>query len=294
MKRRTFLSMMLPAAAFITGCGYKPFYFIQMADTQLGMIAGGEDGNEFSAETEILETVIARINSMQPRPAFVVVCGDLTNLPGHEKQIAEYKRLTGLLHRSIPCYNVSGNHDFVGEPPPSHEGLARYRETYGPDWYTFSMNGWRFMVLNSTLMKTPESVKEDEYAQIEWMESELAKKSGRNRYGTIIFMHHPFFDNHIDEDDGYHSITKARRRGYLDEFVKGDVKAVFSGHRHTTIPERSYETIRLINTNAICKSFDNNPGLRVEKLYEGTINDEFFRFDELPETIEVYNVKSKI
>ncbi|GAI34440.1 unnamed protein product, partial [marine sediment metagenome] len=41
MKRRAFLSMTLPAAAFLSGCGFKPFYFIQMADTQLGMIAGG-------------------------------------------------------------------------------------------------------------------------------------------------------------------------------------------------------------------------------------------------------------
>ena len=287
MKRRAFLSMTIPAAAFLSGCGFKPFYFIQMADTQLGMIAGGEDGNDFSKETEILESVFSRINSMNPRPAFVVVCGDLTNLPGHEKQIAEYKRLTGLLHRSIPCYDVSGNHDFLGEPPPSHEGLSRYRETYGPDWYMFSQSGWKFMVLNSMLMKTPESVKEDEFAHIEWMENEFAQRNSKNRHGTIVFMHHPFFDNTIDEEDGYHSITKARRSGYLDEFVKGDVKAVFSGHRHTTIPERAYQNIRLINTNAICNSFDNTPGLRVVKLYEGTVSAEFYRVDELPEKVEM-------
>ena len=151
----------------------------------------------------------------------------------------------------------------------------------------FSQSGWKFMVLNSTLMKTPESVKEDENKQIEWMETEFAQRNSKNRYGTIVFMHHPFFDNHIEEDDGYHSITKARREGYLKEFVKGDVKAVFSGHRHTTIPERAFQNIRLINTNAICNSFDNNPGLRVVKLYEGTVSDEFYRIDELPDKVEL-------
>ena len=286
MKRRSFLSMIIPAAAVISGCGNKPFYFVQIADTQIGMIAGGKDGNEFSQETGMIETVVKQINRMNPKPAFVVVCGDMTNLPAHESQIAEYKRLMGQLHSSIPYYNVSGNHDFLGDPPPSHEGIARYRDIYGPDWYTFYKGGWKFMVLNSTLMKTPESVREEENKQIEWMENEFTEISGKNRFGTVVFMHHPFFDNHIDEEDGYHAIPQTHRKGYLDEFVKGNVKAVFSGHRHTTIPERAYENIRLINTNAVCNSFDNKPGLRIVKLYEGSLEHEFYAYDELPEKVE--------
>ena len=289
MKRRAFLSMMLPAAAAagLYGCGFKPFYFIQIADTQIGMIAGGEDGNEFTQETTIMENVISRINKMRPRPAFVVVCGDMTNIPAHEKQVAEYKRLMGLLDRSIPFYTVSGNHDFLGNQGPSHEGIAVYRKIYGPDWYSFTKGGWKFMVLNSTLMKTPDFIMEDEAAQGDWMEAEFADISKKNRYGTIVFMHHPFFDNSIDEEDGYHAITQVSRELYLEEFVKGNVRAAFSGHRHTTIPERAYKTVRLINTNAICNSFDNNPGLRVVKLYEGTLKDEFYHRDAIPERVEL-------
>ena len=287
MKRRTFLAMALPVSAYLAGCGTKPFYFIQMADTQLGMINGGEDGNGFSEETVIIEQVFSRINAMKPRPAFVTVCGDLTNTPGHDKQVAEYKRLVGLLDKKITVYNVSGNHDIIGTPGPSHEGLAGYRETFGPDWYTFNRGGWKFLVLNSTLMKTPESCKEEEYAQMEWMKKELDPYADSTVTGTIVFMHHPFFDNDIDEEDGYHSITKARRSFYLDIFAKGGVKAVFSGHRHTTIPERSYGDIRLINTNAICNSFDDTPGLRIVKLAGGVIEEEFVGRESIPESVDV-------
>ena len=94
--------MALPVSAYLAGCGTKPFYFIQMADTQLGMISGGEDGNDFTEETDILDKVFSHINTMKPRPAFVAICGDLTNTPGHDKQIAEYKRLTGILKKILP------------------------------------------------------------------------------------------------------------------------------------------------------------------------------------------------
>ena len=282
MKRRAFISLVLPAAAALSGCGYRPFYFIQMADTQLGMMGGGKDGNDFSQETAILESVISRINSMKPRPSFIVVCGDMTNIPAHEKQVAEYKRLMGLLHRSTRYYNVPGNHDLLGDPPPSHEGIAVYRKLYGPDWYSFTKGGWRFMVMNSTLMKSPESCLEEEAAQTEWMDTEFAGESKAYRYGTIVFMHHPFFDNNIDEEDGYHAMTPARRAPYLDTFVKGNVKAVFSGHRHTTIPEHIYSTIKLINTNAICNSFDNKPGFRLVRMYENHFEEEFIHRDDIP------------
>jgi len=283
MKRRHFLGMILPAV-MAAGCGYRPFHFIQLADTQLGMINGGADGNEFSKETEMLEKVLSQINRIQPKPAFAVVCGDLTNLPAHMKQIAEYKRLMGLLNSAIPYYNVSGNHDFTGNP--NTVNLDFYRKTFGPDWYSFEVSGWNFVVLNSTLMKFPEGCQNEADKQFNWLKTTLADARS-HMLGTIVFMHHPFFDNTIDEEDGYHAITRTSRRLYLDLFAENNVKAVFSGHRHTTIPERSYSTVRLINTNAVCNSFDSHPGLRVVKVLKNSIHHEFYPYDKLPVTVSM-------
>jgi len=282
MKRRSFLSL-IPLGALFAGCGFKPFHFIQMADTQLGMIERSEDGNSFAAETRMVERVVAQINVMEPPPAFVVVCGDLTNLPAHEGQIAEYKRLMGLLKPSIPYRNVSGNHDFTGNPNPGN--LAFYRATFGPDRYYFDLRGRRFVVLNSTLMKFADECRDEADSQVAWLEETLAGAAEMD--GTIVFMHHPFFDVDIDEDDGYHSITRADRRFYLDLFAENNVEAVFSGHRHTTIPEHDYRGVALVNTNAVCNSFDGNAGLRVVKVTKEGLRHVFYPWDGLPGRVDL-------
>jgi serine/threonine-protein phosphatase CPPED1 len=282
MKRRSFLSLIIPAALF-GGCAFRPFHFIQMADTQLGFIDGGKDGNNFAPETEMLEMVMSEINRMDPAPDFVTVCGDMTNSAGHPGQIAEYKRLMGLLRPAIACYQVSGNHDFKGMP--TRNNLALYAEIYGPDRYMFERNGIRFIVLNSSIIHEAKDCREEAEEQWKWLSDTFAPFHGSSAKGIIVFMHHPFFDRDIDEEDGYHAIPRESRRKYLDLFYEHGVKAVFSGHRHTTIPESSYRGIRLINTNAICKSFDNHPGLRVVRVLTDGLHDEFYPYDQLPEKI---------
>jgi len=207
----------------------------------------------------------------------------MTNLPGHMAQIAEYKRLMNLLDPSISCHNVSGNHDFSGNPNPNN--IAFYRETYGPDWYSFDMHEWRFVVLNSTLMKFPEGAPDEAGNQLEWTRKVL----GEARYfrGAVVFMHHPFFDNDVEEDDGYHSITKKDRKPWLDLFADNNVHAVYSGHRHTTIPEHEWLGMRLVNTNAICNSFDNKPSLRVVNMFKDRVTDTIYPRDALPKTLNL-------
>ena len=286
MIRRTFLSTSLAVpAALLAGCGTRPFHFIQMADTQLGMIAGG-DGSDFSAETAIMEDVVARINGMRPVPAFVAVCGDLTNLPEHPAQVEEYKRLMAIVRDDTPVYNISGNHDFTGNPPPSREGIEAYREMYGRDWYSFVRNGWLFISLNSTLIKTPDAVEDIDQEQKVWLQNELDNVKSGSYQGAAVFMHHPFFDNDIDEEDGYHSISKARRREFLDMFADAGVDAVFSGHRHTTIPVHEYGGVKLINTNAICNSFDDSPGLRIVRCSVEGLEQVFCHREEIPVDLE--------
>lgn len=282
MKRRAFLSLIIPAAVF-GGCALRPFYFILMADTQLGFIDGGKDGNTFTVETEMLEKVMSEINRMEPAPAFVTVCGDMTNSAGHKGQIAEYKRLIGLFHPAIACYQVSGNHDFKGKP--TRENRELYTKTYGPDRYWFERNGVRFIVLNSTIIHEAKDCPEEAEAQWVWLKDVLAADRGAGKKGKVVFMHHPFFERAIDEEDGYYAIPGESRRKYLDLFAEYGVYAVFSGHRHSTIPENSYRGIRLINTNAVCKSFDDNPGLRVVRVLPDGLHHEFYPYDRLPEKV---------
>jgi hypothetical protein len=41
------------------------------------------------------------------------------------------------------------------------------------------------------------------------------------------------------------------------------------------VPEKTYRSVRLVNTNGLCRSFDNNPGLRVVRVAADRIEHEF-------------------
>jgi hypothetical protein len=208
------------------------------------------------------------------------VCGDLTQTPFHDKHIAEFKRLIGLLHPSIPFHPVSGNHEFAGKP--TGENITRYLKIYGPDRYFFDSNGARFIILNSTLMLMAEQCPEEAEAQWNWLKKTL-ESSGRSGTPELaVFMHHPFSESESDEKNASPSGAGRLGRKYLDLFADSGVKAVFSGHLHRTIPERTYRGIRLINSNAVCKSNDGNPGLRVVRVLRDGLHAEYYPYDKLP------------
>ena len=106
-------------------------FFIQMADPQLGMFAlfSGLTDDEieerrrrginarkapakitgFADETRLFTQAIEAANRL--KPAFVVVCGDMTNDPDDEAQLAEVMRIGHLLDRNIPLHWRAGNPD---------------------------------------------------------------------------------------------------------------------------------------------------------------------------------------
>src|SRR5436190_8138880 len=114
------------AAAALGVQNSAEFFFVQLADPQLGAATGDKD---FLQETSNFEFAVANINRI--KPAFVVICGDLINKTGDPVQTAEYRRITALIDKSVPVYAVPGNHDVGNTPTP--ETLAYYREQFGAD-----------------------------------------------------------------------------------------------------------------------------------------------------------------
>ena len=64
----------------------EAFFFVQAADTQLGMIDMWGDGSGVGSqypniiwdrEIELCRQTVDLLNRMKPRPAFFIVCGDL-------------------------------------------------------------------------------------------------------------------------------------------------------------------------------------------------------------------------
>jgi serine/threonine-protein phosphatase CPPED1 len=218
--RTAILSLFLSAAAF----AQSPFFFIQTSDPQFGMFA--EDKN-FTQETANWEFVIANANRL--KPAFIVVCGDLTNKTGDTAEIAEYKRINAKLNPAIHLYSVAGNHDVGNEP--TADSLAAFRRNHGKDYYAFDEGPVHGIVLDSNLMKTPGPLAAEAAAQEKFLEAELVKAQSAGKM-PVIFQHHPYFLERPDEPEQYFNLPLDTRARILKLFHKYGVRYVFAGHYH--------------------------------------------------------------
>jgi serine/threonine-protein phosphatase CPPED1 len=214
-------AILLPATAE----SQQPWFFAVLADPQFGMYA--KDRN-FVQETANFEFVIANLNRLHPR--FVVICGDLVNRTGDPAEIAEYKRVLQELNPSIPVYNVAGNHDVGNVPTPAT--LDMYHTAIGRDYYTFSAGEIFGVVLDSNLIRSPESDPDAARRQEEWLEKTLASAKSSPNLQIVVFQHIPYFTDTSDEVEGYYNIPQPARRKYLDLLEKAGVKYVFAGHYH--------------------------------------------------------------
>ena len=263
-------------------------YFIQMADTQLGMseyslpfllLGATWNDDQFETDARLFAAAIRHANEL--KPAFVIICGDLVNRVGHAGQIAEFKRIAATLDSSIPLHVVAGNHDVENEP--TETTLRDYRKTFGPDRYAFKEGGVYGIVLNSQIIDAPENVPEEAERQLTWTRSELARarKAGANH--IIVFLHQSFFLESPDEEDEYFNISRGERRPYLDLFKEAGVEAVMAGHFH----RNAYGvdgTLEMITTGPVGRPMGDDPsGFRIVEVGEDAIRHEYFSLHSLPE-----------
>lgn len=281
------------------------FYFVQMADPQFGMFASISELTDveiqdrrkrglfmrkapkkltgFKDETSLYTKAIEATNRINP--AFVVMCGDMVNNADNQDEIDELFRVTSLLNKNIPIHWVSGNHD-VGEAP-TKASLERYRLRFGPDKFSFDVDTCHFVVLNSSVCFNPVHVPEEWEATVQFLKQDLtnAKRGGCD--SIIIFTHHPLFEEHADEDDGYFVIPRDRRRVLLEILHDYDASAVFAGHMH----RNNYAVdgnLQMVVTGAVGYPLGEDPsGLRIVKIYGNQLTHQYYPMDDIPYIIEL-------
>uniref|UniRef100_A0A3P9LVX9 Calcineurin-like phosphoesterase domain containing 1 n=1 Tax=Oryzias latipes TaxID=8090 RepID=A0A3P9LVX9_ORYLA len=122
-KQRTFSGLTRDAEHRWTG----PFYFIQAADPQLGLMKAWKDGNcdgggdEWTEEVELTKQAVEAVNRLRPKPRFMVLCGDLVHsMPGVKAVFS------GHYHR-----NAGGCHDGLDMVVSSAIGCQLGEDTHG-------------------------------------------------------------------------------------------------------------------------------------------------------------------
>jgi 3',5'-cyclic AMP phosphodiesterase CpdA len=253
----------------------EPFFFIQLTDPQLGFFSGNKDLDQ---EVANLEFAVASVNRL--RPAFVIVTGDMINRPGDASQIAEYKRVIAKVDPAIPVYHLAGNHEITNTPTP--ETIKAYADSFGPDRYTFEYEGLFAIVLNSTIIHTPDMVEKEMDEQTLWLKQQLEIAKEKDSQHIVIFAHHPWFIKSVGEADEYFNIPAESRIQYLKLFKEYGVKYLFCGHYHRNTVGRD-QGFESVITGPVGKPFStDHSGLCIAVVREDVIEHTYHSFGKLP------------
>lgn len=178
---------------------------------------------------------LAEIAALDPAPEFVVHLGDIVHpmpgLPVFGEAARRFKEIAAAI--KVPLHLVPGNHD-VGDKAldwmPADivcsEYVARYRETFGKDYYAFDCGRLRGIVVDAQLLN---SGLPEETEQRAWLEAEFAAASERRLF---VFIHYPPYVLEENERSTYDNIDQPARAWLLGLMARYGVEAMFAGHVH--------------------------------------------------------------
>eukprot|EP00928_Gymnodinium_smaydae_P049039 TRINITY_DN32878_c0_g1_i1.p1 TRINITY_DN32878_c0_g1~~TRINITY_DN32878_c0_g1_i1.p1 ORF type:complete len:387 (-),score=37.53 TRINITY_DN32878_c0_g1_i1:199-1203(-) len=239
----------------------KPFFFFQLADTQLGMESSFTKKPGWKTELELMKRAVEEINRL--KPAFVIICGDLIDeWPSDEKgrtadeqrraeQERDFKYAASLIDAEIPLMCLCGNHD-IGNRPNSIT-VRKYTESFGDDYFSFWCHGTKCLVLNSQLWKDDTDAQDLRAGMDAWLATELQPKEGGSSHASeaassnstessdtdrgtcdrmLAFSHIAPFLHDPSEPDGYFNLPIELRQNLLAQMASAGVVSWFCGHYH--------------------------------------------------------------
>jgi predicted phosphodiesterase len=151
---------------------------------------------------------------------FVVITGDITQ-NGKREDLECFINFVKELKdkKGIPCYPVLGNHDIY------FNNWDNWRDRIGSSCYRIGASG-----SGATLFILDSANASFGLRQLDWLERELEKTSGR----IFLFTHANFFVKDLGFA-GMEQFTGVRERTRIISLLAGRAEAVFSGHLHKRV-----------------------------------------------------------
>ena len=259
----------------ITPGSFAQFTFVDMSDLHISNIPfQNSDTN-----AQYFRSAIREFAGLSPKPAFVVVSGDVSNV-GNEPPDGMYPTMTGYLFpptltnpgigdyfidsaRTIPIYFTPGNHEYwiaPTTPQVSNDTLKYYTKYITPDRdYAITTDIAVMVVVRSghnaspSVVPNPDDIEGSGLSddQITYLRDILLLNSAKRK---IIVFHHPAvnaigtnsdgtpFTGHIS-DTADNSIISNRTR-FLNICDSNHVDLVLNGHEHqNVVANRQGDTI---------------------------------------------------
>jgi Icc protein len=191
--------------------------FVHLTDLHISA-PEANDTTLMSDTTATLDTIIAAIQAIEPRPEFVVVSGDLTN----RGDVASYRLLKEMMAGvDVPVVYALGNHD---TRPGFYEGmLGRSDSSEAPYCHDQLIAGVHLIVLDSSVRgRIGGALSPDQFT---FLEGALARHADTPK---IVVVHHaPALD-----EGNWETLTSADTER-LAAMLKGrNVAGILTGHIH--------------------------------------------------------------
>ncbi len=201
--------------------------WVQISDTHI--VQKGED-----VERENwLKEAITEINRL--RPDFVVVTGDLVELPSDE---AYQNYVTIMSELDAPLYSVIGNHDDNSAANPADYADLYRKYVDRSTYYSFDWREYHLVVLDSVAPGKHSGTFHVPEDQLDWLKKDLSKAGDKK---ILMFSHHPPTGERFDVHD-YDDL-----RDIMKDY---NVKALYSAHLHGKPLEEFIDNTYFINTGA--------------------------------------------
>jgi 3',5'-cyclic AMP phosphodiesterase CpdA len=171
-----------------------------------------------------LERCIAQLNAFRPRPALVVISGDLADTGAVE----EYAHLMRLLQPlELELVVIPGNHD--ARAPLRHVFPEQpYACGDGPMHFARALEALDLIFLDSTV--PGESHGMLDAAALAWLETTLASAPARP---AILFLHHPPFATGIAHMDRQNLRNASALAAIIERHRR--VRLIAAGHVHRAV-----------------------------------------------------------
>ncbi|MCC7081756.1 MAG: metallophosphoesterase [Burkholderiales bacterium] len=227
--------MHMTSASAEQGFGALKFRFVVIADTHLNAVDGASS-SPFAVNAranERAQAVFEHVNRWQP--AFVVHVGDIVHpvpeLASFAPACERFKALARMIE--APLHLVPGNHD-VGDKPVqwmpagtvTQENVERYRQIFGPDFYSFDASGVHCVVIDAQIVNSGLPAEAEQRA---WLEQDLARHGGSRMF---FFIHYPPYVSERGEAGNYDNLDEPGRTWLLELLQRYRPEALFAGHVH--------------------------------------------------------------
>lgn len=192
--------------------------FIFLDDSDWSFIVLGDVRSAY----DTYEKHISLIESIHPKPEFILILGDLISKPGSEYEWNLFINKSKPLMDNYGFYTIIGNHDVN-----SNESQDLYVKMLGMPgngrYYQFVENGIQMIVLDT---EEPEYLNQITGSQLKWLKEQLDNSEYDPFVSSVILnTHRPLFSEagrNIENAQEIHNLLLKHSK----------VKAVFSGHNH--------------------------------------------------------------